>query len=444
MFSKYCLLAALLPFAAAAGVNCSYPAPAARDALAVEIRNAQAAYMTSAPVIDGKLDDAVWQQADQLQDFVWLRRLGVQKLQSWAEKEVKERARIPVTQTTMVKVGYDQDNLYVAFDCKEARMNELRAKEADRSLYVWMDDCVEVMLQTPQQDKNKYYHFVVTAGNATTSSLNDLKAVSQLDVTFDRAVQINPDGWTAEIQIPFAILEQETPADGTLYRVNFCREEHPFSEISSWNETQITFNEPQNFGRLIFGRNTNPEIACINWNSPARGQNRLSAELFNPAAEALDVTLELQLNGKIIAERDLQLPPKAYTTAELDYVLENIENSLELSIGSETKSFTTSPGELTGQLESAELLNPATVILGDLSLPIGNTESGNVRLIWQVDGKEIDVTKGLQDRKIRFEAELPELEIGAHILSVIMQRNDEPEEMLELPFTIIPGMFDEF
>ncbi len=445
MRSKFCALASLLPFALAADVVCTFPQNEP-FVPATEIKTAQVQYLSSgsAPVIDGKLDDAVWNSATRLEPFVWLRRLGMVKLQSFANQHVDEQKRIPVTQNTEVKIGYDQKNLYVSFNCNEARMNELRTKEADGSIYVWMDDCVELMLQPPDAPKDTYWLIVVTAGNARLASWSYLKGVTAKNIEFTSAVQRNKDNWTVEIMIPFASLGVEVPQDGTTWRVNFGREEQPFGEFSSWSETLETFNEPQHFGRLYFGKNQNPEISSVNWDNPAAGANSLTADLFNPANKEQKINLVLKLDGKVITQQEAVLPGGVYSQVKVAYTLPATEGALELTCGGEVQKFTVQPRKTVCMFDADELLNPAEFITGSLELPIGNCDFGNIKLIWQVNGKEIGTTATLQGRKLNFEAALPELSPGSHKLNVIVLHGDKQIEVLDMPFSILPGMFDEF
>ena len=330
MRSKFLLFATiLLPLVAAAQVKCTYPVPEPFIP-ATEIRTVQAGFLSSAPVIDGVADEPAWQDAAEIGGFVWLRRLGNVKLQSFASEQIQESRQIPVTQGTTVRVGYDRENLYFFFDCREERMNELRATEPDQSLYIWMDDCVEIMLQPPSCLDKVYWHVIVSSSDATSVSLNREKDVSQRSLQFERAVRQDPQGWTAEVKLPFAMLGETMPPSGTTWRANFCREEQPFQEFSTWSETLVTFCEPETFGRLYFGQGETPEISSVDWDSPAPGDNRLRAELFNPANEPQTVSLVLRLNEKVLAEREVALAPQDYTAAELDYRLETSEGILVL------------------------------------------------------------------------------------------------------------------
>ena len=122
------LFALLVPVAAFAQVVCTFPEPPAAGKQP-EVPGIQAFSMKKAPVIDGKLDDEAWTGAPVLENFVWLRRLGNVKLQSFVNQKIDEQGAIPVSQKTRVRLGYGADKLYISFQCDEARMNEIVANE---------------------------------------------------------------------------------------------------------------------------------------------------------------------------------------------------------------------------------------------------------------------------------------------------------------------------
>ena len=220
-------------------------------------------------------------------------------------------------------------------------------------------------------------------------------------------------------------------------------EEQPFGEFSSWCETLETFNEPQHFGRIYFGKNQTPEISSVNWDNPAAGSNKLTADLFNPANKEQKINLVLKLDGKVIAQQEAVLQGGTYTKVEMGYKLPEPKGALELSCGGEVQKFAVKPRKMAGSFDANELLNPAEFITGSLELPIGNSEFSNVKLIWQLNGKEIGTTTALKGRKLKFEAALPELSPGKYTLKVIVFQGDKQVDALDMPFSILPGMFDE-
>ena len=88
------------------------------------------------PVIDGKLDDPCWAKAGKTSTLF------------------NERSFEPCNQDTIIRVAYDMDNLYIAFECLESDTSSIRAYERrDDRIQIWRDDWVEVKLEAPRDEE---------------------------------------------------------------------------------------------------------------------------------------------------------------------------------------------------------------------------------------------------------------------------------------------------
>lgn len=188
------------------------------------------------PAIDGDISDAVWQKSADLGPFVCINPLSMPE------------------ERTDAFVLWDDDNIYVAFDCRESQMDKLVAVRSGRDAEdSWEDDCVEVFI-APRGPEEPYYHFILTAAG----SVLDERGGSQgeLDKSYNASlvtgVRHSAKGWTAEMAIPFADLGG-TPELGDQWRINFNREEKPRGEWSGWAITTGTFHHPNEFGTIRFG-----------------------------------------------------------------------------------------------------------------------------------------------------------------------------------------------
>src|SRR5512133_2497900 len=75
------------------------------------------------PVLDGKLDDAVWQQGEWYNNFTLLGE-GMK----------------PAQAQTRFKLAFDNDQLYLAAELTEPQMDKLVANETQRDGHVHSDD----------------------------------------------------------------------------------------------------------------------------------------------------------------------------------------------------------------------------------------------------------------------------------------------------------------
>ena len=160
------------------------------------------------PVIDGKLDDAVW-------------------LRAGAIKSVTGSAP-----RTAVKVCADERALYIGVTCWNHRGRPPRAKAAERDGGAWRDDCVEVWI-APDIERVVTFQFVVNAANAYLDSMNfGGRAKKTHNPRWEHAVHVGPKAWTVEMAIPFAAAEM----DGWRRRIGFnIGRNGPGMRAAAWN-----------------------------------------------------------------------------------------------------------------------------------------------------------------------------------------------------------------
>ena len=68
-------------------------------------------------VIDGRLDEATWQDADSLTDFV----------------QSKPRAGYPATEQTVVRLLYDAERIYIGAQCDDSEAGRLTVPSQEDS-----------------------------------------------------------------------------------------------------------------------------------------------------------------------------------------------------------------------------------------------------------------------------------------------------------------------
>ena len=184
-----------------------------------------------APVIDGKLDDACWSHLPSAGPFV--------------DKNSK-----PATPQTILRFGYDKQNLYIAARIEEPEMEKIKANVTERDGGVWRDDDLEIFLGT----KGKATPFMVFRINPLgtleeTSMDADAKG---FNVPWEGKATREKDAWIVEIAIPFSSLNSEPPAPGAVWRGNVGRNRAHAKSISSWSRVSGQFANPDAFGQLFF------------------------------------------------------------------------------------------------------------------------------------------------------------------------------------------------
>ena len=216
------------------------------DVQAQQAPAASASAITSAPVIDGRLDDAVWQTATHITEFT----------------QMAPVEGAPGTERTEVWMAYDSDNMYFAFYAHYSDPGMMRINRADRD-DIRGDDQMAVLFD-PFLDQQRAYQFEVNGYGVQADSLvnadgttgrsssmmssqssssrssqrsRGIRGDDSWNALFATSGQIVEDGWTAEMAIPFKSLRYPARAGGELHRWGFqiTRRIRGKSEAQSWS-----------------------------------------------------------------------------------------------------------------------------------------------------------------------------------------------------------------
>jgi len=236
----------------------------------------------SAPVVDGRLKETVWGDAQPVTDFT-----------------IMDTDR-PAEFATRAMVLYDDDSLYIGMVCAEPEVDDLVVQEVPfDNGNVFRGDCIEIMLD-PERDGSDYYHFGV---NVSGSRFD--RRVSQGGHVGDErwngawraATHVGEDFWSCEVAIPFFCLGI-TPEVGSTWAINLCREKKkPFAENSSIAE-RGAFNVAGAFATLS-GLNVDFRRFCYDVGAP-RAQTRVEGG-------RLQLTLTMPVTNRTGRRREIIL-----------------------------------------------------------------------------------------------------------------------------------------
>jgi hypothetical protein len=170
-----------------------------------------------APVIDGKLDDGVWQQAAVLKDFY----------------QYRPGDNIAPSQPTEVLLGYDAKFLYVAFRAHD-EPGKVRVTVPKRD-QVFDDDTVGMFLDTFNDRRRSYVMFFNPLGVQADGIFTEGGGE---DYSFDLVMEsrgiVTDAGYTVEVAIPFKSLRYEA-GKGKLWGAHFLRQiKRLDNESQSW------------------------------------------------------------------------------------------------------------------------------------------------------------------------------------------------------------------
>lgn len=213
------LSAALLQQGSAADTMHSVPSPAphrsADGRLAV-----RAAQSGRAIRVDGILDEPEWQVAEPVSGFV----------------QMEPRQGEPATERTVVRVLYDREYLYLAAYCYDSQPDALVVNDLRQDFNPDNQDTFQVILDTFADRRNGYVFIVNPAGaKADWQVANEGREVNtSWEAPWSAGARRVPDGWTAEISIPFRALRFDQKSGG-VWGVNFARNIRRKNEEAFWS-----------------------------------------------------------------------------------------------------------------------------------------------------------------------------------------------------------------
>ena len=148
--------------------------------------------LTAPPVIDGQLNDAIWQDAAVFGDFV----------------QIQPGDNVAPTHPTEYMMGYDSKNLYVAFRVIQDR-DKVRATVARRD-NIFNDDYVLMYIDTFDDQRQAYVVFFNPLGIQADGTFTEGRGEDySVDLVMESKGVLTPDGFTIEAAIPFKSLRYE-------------------------------------------------------------------------------------------------------------------------------------------------------------------------------------------------------------------------------------------
>ena len=185
--------------------------------LAVEQKRVQAVRVATAPVMDGKLDDAVWQQAVPISDF----------------HQIRPGDGDMPSEPTEVYVVYTEDALYIGARMADSDPELIASPTIRHGQGLGPDDRL-VLILDPFNTRRTGYRFETNLNGVRHEALYTTVNSFQSDwvTIWDTQTSRDANGWNAEIEIPFKSL----PFDPTTteWGFNFGRGIRRRGEEMAW------------------------------------------------------------------------------------------------------------------------------------------------------------------------------------------------------------------
>ena len=175
------------------------------------------------PVIDGRLDEPVWQTAPLLDGFV----------------EFSPSDGVPASERTEARVLYDDHAIYVGIRCFDSHAAELRPRLGRRD-YAPESDWVSIDLDTYHDRRSAFEFTVNVAGVQSDGILTEGQGLNtDWDGVWEAQTTIDAQGWSAEIMIPLATLRFRHQSPQT-WGFHLRRYISRLQETDSWNLIRVT------------------------------------------------------------------------------------------------------------------------------------------------------------------------------------------------------------
>ena len=201
-------------------------------------------------VIDGKPDDKAWAAAGKIElIFPWDAQTGAK-------------------QKTTARLLWDDQYLYVAYECEDA---DIVAFHTERDDPTYLDDAVEFFVNPKPSQTTAYFGLEMNARGVLYDYLmvdaryafKRFNMQGVLLATFLRgtlnARGDKDEGWSLEVAIPWVNFEEfaKRPTAGTVWTANLNRWDgvEPNRRLSMWShsgQAQPNPHAPARFGQLVF------------------------------------------------------------------------------------------------------------------------------------------------------------------------------------------------
>jgi hypothetical protein len=187
---------------------------------APEEKKLAAVYIQSPIVIDGILDEGEWERAPIAADFT--------------QKEPREGQ--PATESTEVRLLYDDENLYVGVYCFDSSPERLIVNDVTRDYAPNMGDHFSVVLDTFDDNRNAFIFGTNPGGALREGQMGGDGKSSNFDwdaVWYVKS-KVTEEGWQAEMAIPFKTLRFRDN-ERQVWGLNFYRKIRRKNEDTYWS-----------------------------------------------------------------------------------------------------------------------------------------------------------------------------------------------------------------
>ena len=182
---------------------------------------ARAVFVTEAPIIDGVLDEAVWQESNVITDLTQV---------------------VPVFCSdpdfrTEIRILTDGDFLYFSMRAYDPEPDKIVANRMARSEVFFYDDGFNMVLDTFHDRQNGFFFQVNPNGGRRDGTFARDNYEENWDGIWYASAQIDAEGWVAEVAIPFKTLS--FPPGQDVWGLQLSRRVRRVNEEMRWADPSL-------------------------------------------------------------------------------------------------------------------------------------------------------------------------------------------------------------
>jgi hypothetical protein len=178
-------------------------------------------WTTKPPVIDGVLDEAVWEEAALLGPLT----------------QVAPRFGEAPTQRTEIRILTDRRHLYFGIRCFDAEPSKIVAKDMLRDSWPYAEAQINLTLDTFNDRRNAYLFNVTAAGGRADALIEGPEVLLSWDTIWFARTTIDEQGWNIEIAIPYQSVNFDP--EGDAWGFNIERFVARYEEESRWADPSL-------------------------------------------------------------------------------------------------------------------------------------------------------------------------------------------------------------
>jgi hypothetical protein len=183
-------------------------------------QTARAVFAASPPKIDGLLDDPAWQKAPVHGAF---------------QERRPALGAVPADDTTF-QVVFDDKAIYFGIRCRDSRPDQIRARTVQRDNFaLFSDDAISVKID-PQRDRRTTIGFALNpaSGQLDYRGINESEFLVEFDPIWQGEARRTPDGWSAELRIPYTSLQIDPRRPPERIGLNLSRDHSRRNATYDW------------------------------------------------------------------------------------------------------------------------------------------------------------------------------------------------------------------